>query len=75
MLARAPDGATTVIHANLNASLGKGNQFTAGYGVAVDAHGDIFTDMDASVFSSVAAIVEVQPNGYVRTLWKLKELG
>jgi hypothetical protein len=59
----------------LNAPLGKGNQFTAGYGVAVDTHGDIYADMDASVFSSVAAIVEIQPNCHVRTLWKLKELG
>jgi hypothetical protein len=30
--------------------------------------------MDASVFSSVAAIVEVKANGQVTTLWKLKEL-
>jgi len=75
LFARAPDGATTVIHVDLNAPLGQGNQFTAGYGVAVDAHGDGYADMDASVFSSVAAIVEVQPNGHVITLWRLKELG
>jgi serine/threonine-protein kinase len=76
VFARAPDGKTTTIATatKLSTLLGKENTFTGGYGVAVDSHGDVFVDMDASVWSSTAALMEIHPNGTMTTLWKLREL-
>jgi hypothetical protein len=77
VLSRAPDGTTTTIAtpAELQRLLGKNSGFAGGGGVAAGPRGDVYVDIDASIWAGpTSALLEIQPNGTMTTLWKLREV-
>jgi len=77
VFSRAPEGTTTMIAAPaaLQRLLGKDSCFAGGRGVAAGPRGDVYVDIDASIWAGpTSALLEVHPNGTVTTLWKLGEL-
>ena len=50
--------------------VGDSNIFVAGDGVAVGPGGAVYADTNNLYFSSVSALVEVEPGGRVLTLWR-----
>jgi hypothetical protein len=76
VLSLAPDGTTTTVAtpAELQHLLGKDSGF-AGGGVTTGSRGDVYFDIDASIWAGpTSALLEVHPNGTITTLWKLREL-
>ena len=76
VLSRAPDGTTTTVAtpAELQRLLGKDSGF-AGGGVTTGSGGDVYFDIDASIWAGpTSALLEIHPNGTMTTLWKLREL-
>jgi hypothetical protein len=76
VLSLAPDGTTTTVAtpAELQRLLGKDSGF-AGGGVTTGSGGDVYFDIDASIWAGpTSALLEIHPNGTMTTLWKLREL-
>jgi hypothetical protein len=72
----APDGTTTTVATpgELQRLLGKDSGF-AGGGVTTGSGGDVYVDIDASIWAGpTSALLEIHPNGTMTTLWKLREL-
>jgi hypothetical protein len=70
VLSLAPDGTTTTVAtpADLQRLLGKGSGF-AGGGVTTGSRGDIYFDIDASIWAGpTSALLEVHPNGTITAL-------
>lgn len=77
VFSRASDGstATSATPAALQRLLGKDSGFAGGGGVAADSQGDIYVDIDASVWAGpTSALLEIHPNRTMTTLWKLREV-
>jgi len=77
VFSRASGGATATIAtpAELRQLLGKDSDFAGGGGVAAGLRGDVYVDIDASIWAGpTSALLEIHPNGTRTTLWKLREL-
>jgi hypothetical protein len=73
---RAPDRTTTTVAtpAELQRLLGKDSGF-AGGGVTASSRGDVYVDIDASIWAGpTSALLEIHQNGTMTTLWELREL-
>jgi len=72
----AADGTTTTVATpvELQRLLGKDSGF-AGGGVTTGPDGDVYVDIDASIWAGpTSALLEIHPNRTMTTLWKLREL-
>ena len=77
---RAPVGTDIAAHdlgddAKLDATLGRDGKFKNGFiggdGVAVGRNGDIYLDTNTgNGFTSVSAVVQISPDGQVKSLWR-----
>lgn len=74
VFSRASDGTTTMIAtpAELQQLLGKDSGFAGGGGVAADPRGNVYVDIDASIWAGpTSALLEIHANKTMTTLWKL----